>query len=110
MAETSTVTDVETVGYTDARWAQLGVTMRQVDVWTRSDILRTVGVSTPGTGRTRRWPVSELDVAGRIVRLLAAGFTLSVAKWVAREQEPTVEIADGITITVLPVDALVGAS
>lgn len=94
-----TDTRTETVGVTDPRWAEHRVTVRQIDYWTRNEIIYVVGDPAPGSGYLRRWPVSEVEVAGRIVRLTDAGLTLRAAIPVARADGP-VEIGPGITITV----------
>src|SRR5690606_4903181 len=65
-------------GYADPRWLQVGVTYRMLDYWTTTGVLRCDNPS-PGSGRRRLWPESEIEVAARIVRLRRVGFPLDQA-------------------------------
>ena len=75
-----------------------GVSYRNLDYWTRQGWLRPENGATPGSGRSREWPESELEIARRMARLTAAGITASVAAEFAREQWPFGDIAPGATL------------
>jgi hypothetical protein len=90
-----------TAGYDDPRWAEFGVTYRQLDYWTRHGLLSS-DPPTPGSGTARRWSETEVEVAARLVRLLAAGLSLRVAAGVARAGCGVHELAAGVRIEVLP--------
>lgn len=89
--------EVETVGSDDPRWTAAGVTARRLDYWTTNGLLHTTtGVGNPGSGYTRRWPASEVAVAGRMVRLADAGLTPAAAARAARG----LELAPGIRVVI----------
>ena len=79
-----------------ADFIALGITYRQLDYWSRHDYLH-ANAATPGTGVPRTWPLEELAVAGRLVRLLDAGLNLQAALTVARGQT---EPAPGVHVLI----------
>ena len=64
--------------------AATGATHRQLDYWTRCGYVLTDGDPSPGSGRYRRWPASEVPVVALMVRLSAVGVLVSTAAIVAR--------------------------
>lgn len=74
----------ELVAAGDPRWAQAGITYRQLVYWTISGYLKAVDPR-PGVGASRLWPVSELAVATQMVELIRAGLTVRAAAARARE-------------------------
>lgn len=64
-----------------------GMTYRKLDYWSRVGILRPVNPAA-GSGVKRLWPRDELGVAMAVCRLLDAGFSLNVARDVARHRRP----------------------
>ena len=91
---TDTLYDTETVSSGDLRWAQVGITYRQLNWWAWQGYLRP-DEAHPGSGYSRRWPASEIAVAARMVRLVNAGLTPEAASRAARASGP-VELAPGI--------------
>jgi hypothetical protein len=71
-----------------ARPAELGITYRQLDHWTRLGYLRPVqphwNIRSGGTGYARQWPESELAIAASMGRLIRLGLTVEAAHRVAR--------------------------
>lgn len=61
-----------------------GISYRQLDTWSKNGYLRAEGSASPGSGRPREWPHSELIVARRMKRLVDAGLTVAAAAEVAR--------------------------
>lgn len=85
------------VRFDDPRWAQVGLTYRQLDYWTTNGYLSTAYETNPGSGHARRWPASEIDVAGRIVALIGLGFTARAAAGMARDHEERRRVAAALT-------------
>ncbi len=78
----------------------LGITYRQLDYWVRCGYLRPAnGFS--GSGRDREWSLTELEIARRMGRLVAAGISVEKAAAFARDGWPRAEIAPGIVIEVI---------
>ncbi len=73
-----------TVIASDPRWAEAGLTYRQLWRWTTWGYLQCVGNPSPGSGNLRRWPESEIAIAARMLRLIEDGFTLRAAAKRAR--------------------------
>lgn len=88
--------DIPTVG--QAELIEIGLTYRQLDYWTTLGYLQVVGDPTPGSGRPRRWPVEEVDIALLMLRLIEAGLGLSVAARVARDGRH--HLAPGIRLVI----------
>lgn len=86
----------ETVAAEDPRWTSAGVSARRRDYWTVQGLLHVVGDTRPGSGYTRRWPVEEVTVAARMVRLADAGLSIQAAERVARG----LELAPGIRVVI----------
>lgn len=82
-----------------------GATYRQVDLWTRKQLLRPEN-ATPGSGLARRWPAEEIRVGTAMARLVAAGLTPEAAHRVARGGQ----LAPGITVTLTDPTRLDAAS
>lgn len=61
-----------------------GITYRQLDYWTRCELLRATDC-TPGSGYRRGWPASEIPVAALMSRFEKAGLNVRVAEPAARE-------------------------
>jgi hypothetical protein len=82
--------------------ADLGVTYRQLDYWTRQGYLHPEngGAAAAGSGTYRRWPEAELTVARLMGRLTAASIPPDVAAKVARRWPAGYELAPGIWIKV----------
>lgn len=77
------------------------ITYRQLDYWTRVGLLRPAGGAAPGTGHSRRYSESEVDVARTGKRLLDAGFTVDAALKLARqlvESGVPVRLAHGLVV------------
>lgn len=70
------------------RPAQLGLSYRQLDYWTRCGYLRPVQRCENrvgnGTGYAREWPEYELSIAAAMGRLVRLGLTPARAAKVAR--------------------------
>lgn len=64
--------------------AATGATFRQLDYWARAGFVLTEGDATPGSGRGRAWPSSEVPVIALMVELSAAGLVAGTAAVVAR--------------------------
>jgi hypothetical protein len=79
--------------------AEIGITYRQVDYWTRLGWLKPEN-PVAGSGVSRRWPAFEVEVARRMGRLAAAGLGIPRAAAFARESWPAGEIAPGVTLAV----------
>ena len=62
---------------------QTGMTMRQLDHWTRRGYLHPVNPA-PGQGTPLVWPGKEVRIAVLVVRLARAGFTVPAAAHLAR--------------------------
>lgn len=79
-----------------------GVTYRQLDFWTRADLLHPVdGEASPGSGHPRRYGETEVKVARMVRRLLEVGFTLRAAFEHGRasvEGRAAVCLADGLVV------------
>jgi DNA-binding transcriptional MerR regulator len=73
-----------------------GASYRQLDYWVRRGYLRPEE-ATPGTGYARTWAPSELRVAARMARLVAAGLTLAAAEKVARASGP-MDLGNGVWV------------
>lgn len=98
MAEATVVADVELVGYDDPRWGAAGVTYRRLHLWTTNGYLVADSAS-PGSGYARLWPVDQVEVAARMVRLTDAGLSVAAAAKVARAPYGTpVGIARGVVV------------
>lgn len=87
----------------DCLLGDLGISYRQLDYWSRKGHLRPGGQR--GTGHVRQWAPAELEVAARMARLTAAGIAVETAAAFARGGWPRGEIAPGVVLQVLPVDA-----
>ena len=71
-----------------------GMTMRQLDHWSRLGGLRSDMVKGPGrTGKMRVWPESEVRVARMLFRLSQAGVRAEVAATIARSTPQDVDAA-----------------
>lgn len=77
---------------------EVGITYRRLDHWTRIGLLKPLHGG--GSGNSRYWTRSELNVARIMGRLTAAGLSLEAAHEVARSGKPRTEIAPGIWIEV----------
>ena len=83
---------------------ELGITYRQLDSWVRRGYLRperkTVrgGKYHDGSGAPRRWPATELEVARRMGRLVAAGLRPERAAGFARNSWPAGDLAPGLRL------------
>jgi hypothetical protein len=92
---------IDTVTADDRRWSDIGLTYRRLDYWTRQGYLLAIGEVRPGSGRLRVWPVSEIEVADRMVRLTEVGLDLLVASELARYKPGTTLIVGrGITLVI----------
>ena len=83
--------------------ADLGITYRQLDHWSRMGYLRPVRLDRGrggGTGSPRVWPPGELQVARLMGRLTAASIQPSLAAVVARKWPDAEEIAPGVFIQI----------
>lgn len=80
----------------------LGISYRQLDYWTRTGLIES-SEATPGSGHRRYWPEEELEVAGRIARLVKAGVNIRVAAEIARQPGEPVHLDGGVIVTVLSV-------
>lgn len=83
--------------------ADLGITYRQLDYWSRLGYLRPVRLERgrgEGSGSPRVWPPAELHVARLMGRLTAAGIQPSLAAVVARKWPDSEEIAPGIFVQI----------
>lgn len=84
----------------------VGLTYRQLDYWTRKGYLRSEGNPTPGSGRPRTWPDTEVAIARAIVRLVGCGFTVQKAAELAREEATserlTVNLCEGVSLRLHP--------
>ena len=76
-----------------------GLTYRQLDYWTRRGYL-TAEQSHPGTGYRRCWPPSEIEVAGRMKRLIDGGMSVMAAVELARLGAGRHEVAPGVVVEV----------
>lgn len=77
--------------------AEAGITYRQLDYWVRLGHLKPDGSVHHGQ---REWSEAELEIAGRMGRLTAAGLPLAFAAAMARGAWPVGELAPGVTVTV----------
>lgn len=80
--------------------AEIGVSYRQLDHWVRRGWIR---AATPGTGHRRTWTDDELAVAARMVKLIAAGFTVAKAAEIARGRtgyDTFLALGDGIHLLI----------
>lgn len=68
--------------------ALTGATYRQIDHWTRGDILRPTRRS-EGSGHPRRWSAEDVGVARCITALTRLGIDLQVAARIARQRPST---------------------
>ena len=75
-----------------------GITYRQLYHWACRGYLHPEGQR--GTGCDWDWPASEVLVAQRMARLVAAGLVPAKAAQIARECWPAGELAPGIRIEV----------
>ncbi|WP_047894525.1 hypothetical protein [Micromonospora sp. RV43] len=75
-----------------------GLTLRKLDTWTTSGLLRPTAGSR-GTGNRREWPSSELPVIEAMVRLTAIGIPPKLAEQLARSGGEPVEIG-GVSVHV----------
>lgn len=75
-----------------------GLTLRKLDTWTTSGLLRPTAGSR-GTGNRREWPQSELPVIEAMVRLTAIGIPPKLAEQLARSDGEPVQV-EGITVRV----------
>ena len=97
---TTCVDEATSIGWDDPRWLAAGITFRMLDYWTRTEYLTTDGAQCPGSGKLRRWPLAELEVAVRAKRLINVGFSLAAAFEHARRGVGAHELADGIVLEV----------
>jgi len=77
----SATEELPQASYQDLR--QVGVSPRQIDIWTRYGFLITT-TPRPGSGYARRWPVEELEVARRMVAYMQVGLSVRAANHAAR--------------------------
>lgn len=96
MTETIATAAVVTLGIHNTE-RELGITYRQLDVWTRAGLLKPLHLG--GSGNSREWTRAELNVAKVMGRLVAAGLKPEPASRVARSGGRC-EIAPGIWIEV----------
>ena len=90
--------DVEFLRWDDPRWGEAHLTYRRVDYWTRLGYLRVLGDEpNPGSGFTRRWPISEYRIACRMAKLIDAGFILAAAAELARHPDRFQSIFEMLT-------------
>ncbi|MGW4791191.1 MerR family transcriptional regulator [Nonomuraea sp. NPDC004297] len=78
-----------------------GLTYRRLDHWTRAGYLHPAHAG--GTGHTREWPQTELQVADLMRRLVDAGLTVDVAALAARAHlggRPIVKLAPGVVLAI----------
>ena len=80
-------------GASVADFVALGISYRQLDYWSRRNYLH-ANAAAPGTGNNRTWPLEELAVAGRLIRLLDV-LVLKSAVAVARGQT---QLAPGVHV------------
>lgn len=59
---------------------EAGITYRQLDYWTRTDLLHTITVPDPGSGYLRAYSEHELTRATAIKHLLDAGVSLQIIR------------------------------
>jgi DNA-binding transcriptional MerR regulator len=86
-----------------------GISYRQLDYWVRCGYLRPE-VAEPGSGRARRWPEEEIEIARTMRRLVDVGLTNAVAADVARtyvaerdvidSRSPEIRLGVGIRIRI----------
>lgn len=93
-----TTVDQETVQWNDPAWERAGISYHTLNYWCSKGYLRP-DITHPGSGYNRRWPIGEVAVAARMVRLVDAGLTLTSAAVVARAPGP-VEIGPGVWVGV----------
>jgi hypothetical protein len=89
-----------------------GVSYKQLDYWVRCDWLHPTNNnlgrhgSAPGSGYSRLWPASEVDVARIMGLLVRAGLAVHVAGDVARvcveRGDERVELAGGVVLILPP--------
>jgi len=76
---------------------QAGITYRQLDHWTRQGWIKAEPRIArrldwpPGSGHPRSYPQVEVEIAGRMGRLVKAGVTARVAAQVARRGDVVTE-------------------
>jgi hypothetical protein len=75
-----------------------GLTVRQIEHWTRCGYLK-ADVKHPGTGSRRVWPAAERPIARRMVALVRAGVSAHQAAYFARVAPATITFGEGITLT-----------
>lgn len=102
--------DEPTVSSAELRRAA-GITYRQVDYWTRTGLLRPVGVQSPGSGNWRKYPQSEVRIARALRRLASLdrkngyGALLRAAVTKIRRGETTFELIPGVTVDLMRLGA-----
>jgi DNA-binding transcriptional MerR regulator len=81
-----------------------GITYRQLDHWVTQGYLFAGGRT--GSGNPREWPLAEIEVARRMVRLVRAGLRPDVAAEVAADMANNgsryVRVTDHVVIGVTP--------
>lgn len=73
---------------------EAGITYRQCDYWTRTDLLIPVEEATPGSGHLRRYPEDQVTRASVLADLLDAGVSLPICR------EVIDQLVDEHTVTV----------
>lgn len=90
----------ELLSSADVAW-KAGITFRQCDHWVRRGYLRPDGAAL-GSGRPRRWPRAEVDVARAMARLVRIGLTPAAAHRIARSGEIRTEAGPRIWLELGP--------
>lgn len=57
-----------------------GISPRQADYWTRTDLLHPIDNGRPGTGHLHRYALAQVDRAAAIHQLLDAGVSLTTIR------------------------------
>jgi hypothetical protein len=78
-----------------------GLTMRQLEYWTRTGYLRPLNPA-PGTGVPREYPTAERDIARTMLRLIAAGLIPAAAHRYARAPATARALAPGVYLLLSP--------
>lgn len=60
--------------------AEVDITYRQADYWTRTGLLTPIDLACPGTGNTRRYPADQVNRARVLATLTEAGVNLQVGR------------------------------
>jgi hypothetical protein len=89
--------------------ALTGATYRMLDYWATCGYVKPerqqrVAGTKLGSGVMRLWPMAEVSIVRRMVRLIGAGLSVEVAAGLARECTPgkPITIGDGIHLIIAP--------